>query len=39
MIADHAFPGEQEKELMAWLKADMSTGPGTLVLRLPADIG
>jgi len=39
MIADQTFPGEQEKALMAWLKAEMSAGPGALVLRLPADIG
>ena len=39
MIAEQAFPGEQEKALMSWLKAEMSATPGTLVLRLPADIG
>jgi C4-dicarboxylate-specific signal transduction histidine kinase len=38
MIRDQAFPGEQEKALMDWLKVEMRSLPGAVTLRLPADI-
>lgn len=39
MILDGAFPGDQEKALMARLKVEMHSIPGVITLRLPADIG
>lgn len=39
MLPEEAFPGEQERALMARLQVAMIAIPGTLTLRLPVDIG
>ncbi|ADW18982.1 histidine kinase A domain-containing protein [Desulfobulbus propionicus DSM 2032] len=38
LVATESFPGAQEKALMDWLKVDLRTAAGEIVLRLPLDV-